>query len=444
MPKQAVTESRALTVREATDAKSGRLKIGLITPGWGSSGYYSDKVLENAATAKVFPAGTQMFLDHPTESEEYDRPERSLRDLAAVLVEDATWDPDVDGGTLVAEAQVFGPFVDALTDEQFAKAIGVSIRGWSDTTIGEAEGRKGRIVTQLIEADSVDFVTKAGRGGSILQVLESARPERVIERAVAHGVSEATANDTREALYQALLEEYGAEKTWVWVRDFDETTVWFTVETPDESGTWQDTYELDDDGHAVLSGSPVEVRPRTEYVPVAPAAESGGNKNVPAPAGRPNPNPTEDTMGTIQVDEAEHGRLTEAAGRVQALESERDQANERATTAERELAIHKARENARPAVTKKVAESGLPARRQARIVESVLKQVRLDDNGAANADELVSITEATVTEEQADLAELQESLGMGRVTGFGPTKESGGGATVDDFDTAFNYTSKEA
>jgi hypothetical protein len=385
-----------------------------------------------------------MFLDHPTESEEYDRPERSLRDLAAVLVEDATWDPDVDGGTLVAEAQVFGPFVDALTDEQFAKAIGVSIRGWSDTTIGEAEGRKGRIVTQLIEADSVDFVTKAGRGGSILQVLESARPERVIERAVAHGVSEATANDTREALYQALLEEYGAEKTWVWVRDFDETTVWFTVETPDESGTWQDTYELDDDGHAVLSGSPVEVRPRTEYVPVAPAAESGGNKNVPAPAGRPNPNPTEDTMGTIQVDEAEHGRLTEAAGRVQALESERDQANERATTAERELAIHKARENARPAVTKKVAESGLPARRQARIVESVLKQVRLDDNGAANADELVSITEATVTEEQADLAELQESLGMGRVTGFGPTKESGGGATVDDFDTAFNYTSKEA
>jgi len=444
MPKQAVTESRTLTVREATDAKSGRLKIGLITPGWGSSGYYSDKVLENAATAKVFPAGTQMFLDHPTESEEYDRPERSLRDLAAVLVEDATWDPDVDGGTLVAEAQVFGPFVDALTDEQFAKAIGVSIRGWSDTTIGEAEGRKGRIVTQLIEADSVDFVTKAGRGGSILQVLESARPERVIERAVAHGVSEATANDTREALYQALLEEYGAEKTWVWVRDFDETTVWFTVETPDESGTWQDTYELDDDGHAVLSGSPVEVRPRTEYVPVAPAAESGGNKNVPAPAGRPNPNPTEDTMGTIQVDEAEHGRLTEAAGRVQALESERDQANERATTAERELAIHKARENARPAVTKKVAESGLPARRQARIVESVLKQVRLDDNGAANADELVSITEATVTEEQADLAELQESLGMGRVTGFGPTNESGGGATVDDFDTAFNYTSKEA
>lgn len=149
-------------------------------------------------------------------------------------------------------------------------------------------------------------------------------------------------------------------------------------------------------------------------------------------------------MGTIQVDEAEHGRLTEAAGRVQALESERDQANERATTAERELAIHKARENARPAVTKKVAESGLPARRQARIVESVLKQVRLDDNGAANADELVSITEATVTEEQADLAELQESLGMGRVTGFGPTNESGGGATVDDFDTAFNYTSKEA
>jgi hypothetical protein len=428
-------------VREADGAKSGRLKIGIITPGWGSSGYYSDKVLENAASARIFPAGTQMFIDHPGEAESYDRPERSLRDLAAVLVEDAVWDPEFDGGTLVGEAQVFGPYVDLLTDEKFAKAIGVSIRGWSESTIGEAEGRKGRIITQLIESESVDFVTKAGRGGSIIAVLESARPEQVVQRAVQHGVAEATANDTRDALYQALLEEYGGDKTWVWVRDFDDTTVWFTVETPDESGTWQDTYELQDDGAVLLAGAPVAVRARTEYVPVK-AAESGP-KSVPAPAGQPhNPNsPEEDTMGHIQVDEAEHGRLTEAAGRVPTLESERDAANQRADKAEHKLALYEARDAARPAVTKKVAESGLPARRQARIVESILKQVRLDDNGAANADELVGITEAAVTEEQADLAELAESLGAGTVRNFGATRESGG-ATVEDFDNAFK-TSQE-
>lgn len=149
-------------------------------------------------------------------------------------------------------------------------------------------------------------------------------------------------------------------------------------------------------------------------------------------------------MGHIQVDEAEHGRLTEAAGRVPTLESERDTANERADKAERELAIHKAREAARPAVTKKVGESGLPATRKARIVESVLKQVRLDENGAANAEELVSITEAEVRDAETEIAEIAEALGHGSVRGFGRTQESSGGASVEDFDEAFSYEPKGA
>ena len=341
MPKS-ILESRPVAAAEAADSeKSGRLKIGLISPGWGSSGYYSEKVLENAARAKVFPAGTQMFIDHPGEAEAYDRPERSLRDLAAVLTEDAVW----DGTQLAGEAQVFGPFVDMLTDEEFAKAIGVSIRALAEVTTGEADGRKGRIVTELVEAQSVDFVTKAGRGGSILAVLESIRPENVVERAVAHGVAEATANDTREALSQALRDEFGGEKSWVWVRDFDDTTVWFEWETPDQSGTYGIAYEMNDAGDVSIDPSTrTEVRARTEYVPIA-AAESGAPSVPVTPAGQPpNPkSPEEDTMGNIQVDEAEHGRLTEAAGRVPTLESERDAERQRAEVAERKL---RDRENA--------------------------------------------------------------------------------------------------
>jgi hypothetical protein len=147
-------------------------------------------------------------------------------------------------------------------------------------------------------------------------------------------------------------------------------------------------------------------------------------------------------MGHIQVDEAEHGRLTEAAGRVPTLESERDTANQRAETAERELAVHKAREAARPAVTKKVGESSLPATRKARIIESVLKQVRLDENGAANAEELASITEAEVRDAETEIAEIAEALGHGSVHGFGQTVTESGGATVEDFDAAF-ATSQE-
>jgi hypothetical protein len=66
--------------------------VRLITPGWGSSGYYSPQVIEAAATAQVFPAGLHMYLDHPSASEDRDRPERSVRHLAAVLEEDGAWD----------------------------------------------------------------------------------------------------------------------------------------------------------------------------------------------------------------------------------------------------------------------------------------------------------------------------------------------------------------
>ncbi|HET7398986.1 MAG TPA: hypothetical protein VFJ94_10735 [Intrasporangium sp.] len=437
MPK-AIRESRSLAVREAEGGKSGRLKVGLITPGWGSSGYYSPKVLENAAAAKVFPAGTQMFLDHETEAEKYERPERSVRDLAAVLTEDATW----DGGQLVAEAQVFGPYVDLLADEQFASAIGVSIRAYADTTIGEAEGKKGRIITELTEALSADFVTKAGRGGQILQVLESARPALVVERAVQHGVAEATANDTREALTQALREEYGGEQAWVWVRDFDDTTVWFEWETPDESATFAQSYQLQDDGSVLLDGDRTEVRARTEYVPVTPppAAESG-TTNVPAPVGQPHPIPSseENSMGTIQVDEAEHGRLTEAAGR--ATEAER-----RATEAERALALYKAREGARPVVASKVGESSLPPRRQSRVVEAVLAQVAIGDDGQVDAAAVVAATEAAVKDAEADIAEIAEALGAGKVTGFGHTNtvEVGEADAAKAVASAFGRQVKEA
>jgi hypothetical protein len=57
-----------------------------------------------------------------------------------------------------------------------------------------------------------------------------------------------------EALSQALREEYGGDKSWVWVRDFDDATVWFEHETPDESGTYAQGCQLDDDGMVTLDG----------------------------------------------------------------------------------------------------------------------------------------------------------------------------------------------
>jgi hypothetical protein len=433
MAKQ-ITEAGPLgTVKET---KSGRLQIGLITPGWGSSGYYSDKVLENAAAAKVFPAGTQMFLDHPGEAERYDRPERSVKDLAAVLTEDATWDPS---NGLVGEAQVFGPWVELLTDEAFAAAVGVSIRASADTTVGEAEGRKGTIITELVEAKSVDFVTKAGRGGRILAVLESARPQQVVDRAIAHGVAEATANDTRDALNDAIKAAYGSDQTWLWVRDFDETTVWFDRETPDEQVVMQQGYILDGDGGVELAaGDPIEVRAHIQYVPVSTSSESitirinsdldaaaigreveetlaryRATNNVPAPAGRPTPTPTseEDTMGTIQVDEAEHGRITEAAGRVPTLESERDQAITERDQARQELATER-RTTAANRVIDAAEADFTPLERR-----GLLSELPVTEAGDLDEDAFTT----TVTEAAAARAEAD---GAGSVRGFGSTQHT--------------------
>ena len=169
MSKQTIQEvSSGLS---STPQRGGRMTIQLITPGVGSSGVYSEEVLKTAAESKVFSAGTQMFIDHPTPSEEYDRPSRSLKELAGVLLEDAHW----DGKGLTAMAKVYSPWSAVL--EEMKADIGVSIRGVA-TVAGEDEfGRP--IIGSIVEALSVDFVTAAGRGGAILEVYESARDPRV-------------------------------------------------------------------------------------------------------------------------------------------------------------------------------------------------------------------------------------------------------------------------
>lgn len=165
--------SELVAVDEAAIRSDGSAQVRIISPGWGSSGYYAPGVLEAAAGDGVFPAGTHMFWDHPTATERSDRPERSLRDLAAVTETAAVWHDDhPQGPGLYAQVKVFEAYRELLAE--MAPHIGVSIRAGAEITAGEAEGRKGRIVQRLVEGHSIDFVTKPGRGGQVLAVLEAA------------------------------------------------------------------------------------------------------------------------------------------------------------------------------------------------------------------------------------------------------------------------------
>jgi hypothetical protein len=147
--------------------RDGTIDLRIIGPGWGSSGYYSEAVLKRDIP-NVFPTGTHLYWNHPTLTEQVERPERDLSDLAAVLVSEPTW----RGDGMYASAKVFGGY--AQTIDEIAEHIGVSILGAGINEPGEAEGKRGPIIKQIVAGESIDFVTRPGAKGAIVSIFESA------------------------------------------------------------------------------------------------------------------------------------------------------------------------------------------------------------------------------------------------------------------------------
>lgn len=163
----------------ATAAPAARLiRARLIDSGHGSSGYYPPATLEQAATDQIFHAGLHVYADHPTETEQADRPERSIRDIAGVLTTDATYDP----ATQALEATIrLTPAWEHLVTA-LAADIGLSIRAHAETS----DTPQGLTIDRITHAESVDFVTRPGRGGKILTLLESARAAGALTPRPAH------------------------------------------------------------------------------------------------------------------------------------------------------------------------------------------------------------------------------------------------------------------
>ena len=149
----------------------GKYRIRIIVPGQGSSGIYTAENL--AASAPLFKAGTEMFIDHPTESEEWERPERSIRDYAGVFLEDATVGED---GALYTICKVFSGVNEIIRDKW--EHIGVSINAWCNEPIAETG-----VVPVFAGVRSVDFVTAPGAGGAVIDLLESNRNNSITKEA---------------------------------------------------------------------------------------------------------------------------------------------------------------------------------------------------------------------------------------------------------------------
>jgi hypothetical protein len=165
-------DSDCVDLMEGPSRQTGVMRIKIIDPGQGTTAFYPVEVLKRDGP-KVFKAGTHMYINHPTDTELQERPERDLRDLAAVLSENAAWDDNGPKGPgLYASAQVFSDHRATITEK--ASAIGLSIRARGKSKMAEVDGRLTKVAVSFDEAVSVDFVTRAGRGGALLT--ESGRP----------------------------------------------------------------------------------------------------------------------------------------------------------------------------------------------------------------------------------------------------------------------------
>lgn len=164
---------------EKAVASDGTVMLKLISPGKGSSGYYTTEVLKRDGP-RVFTRGMHNFIDHPTPAEEAERPEGSINRLGSTLVEDAHWldayrdASGVDAGPgLYARAQVTPSFKESL--DAIASNIGTSIRAMGKARMGAIGDYKGPIIEAITSAKSVDYVTMPGAGGKVLSLVESAR-----------------------------------------------------------------------------------------------------------------------------------------------------------------------------------------------------------------------------------------------------------------------------
>lgn len=411
MPKTAtpVRENLIVEARTIKDEGTGVFLIDIISPGWGSSGFYSAEALQQAATDNIFAAGTHMYIDHPTAQEDADRPERSLHGLAAVLLENAVW----TGESLQAKARVFSPWRNQLAEMK--DTIGVSIRATADVELGEAEGRHGRLVKRLVEAVSVDFVTHAGRGGKIVDVLESATVAEArnvgqwIESRI-HRDFTITADDmagdgrlTRDeriglsgaigAALNAFVQHLETTQPQLYTRDlWDEPTdtIAAAIET-------------------------------TQNLPDHPAGQHKTEESK------------EDTMAVTQIEESELATLRADASRVTALETERDEA----------VAAHNTTKEKLAEADKAVRESKI-ARviAEADVEFSDLEKQGLQAVAATHVDEAGVFDEDAFTKAVTEAAAAKaETAGVGKVRGFGQrTETSESKVTLADLDESIDAT----
>lgn len=445
-----IRESHTGAFREATSETGTRREIVIIEAGWGSSGYYSEEVLSRDIP-RIYPVGTKMYLNHQTSTESVERPEGDLRYLVGKIVET----PRMAGIAAVSVAEIYEhwvAFIDAMAED-----IGLSIRALGMTEEGDAAGKRGPIVLNLTEGISVDYVTEAGAGGKVGQLVESAiKQSKVVE---------ALDSELHENLEKAGEEKFGSKEpyTYCYVEDIeiDQNWVVYRVRVSGEDATYYRVKFLrNTDGDVELQGEPVEVEREISWVTPSEDSDLGesllaefdegfehlteqdvkklinrvaSQLNCPVPfkeSGLPKPpNPTKED--DVMSDE-ERRALEEKCRRLEdenkTLKESRDSEKDRADRVEDKLRITEAGQIA----AKIVGEvDGLPRKAQVRAIEATLRgDLPVHSDGKLDSDALKERARGKAKDEKDYLGETSG----GRVTGLGESlrPSSKGGTQVDE------------
>lgn len=164
---------------EVPNARSPlQMDVRLITPGWGNSRdkhYYGRDILER--DAKVFEGVKMYTTDHRDA-------EKSVRTEVAQIQTITGFTAD---GAPIARVNIFDPAFAEQTRNRAKsnalKSLECSILAYGEAKPGTApDGRKGNIVTKITQAQSVDWVTKAGAGGYALRLAESEQGANPMDR----------------------------------------------------------------------------------------------------------------------------------------------------------------------------------------------------------------------------------------------------------------------
>lgn len=383
--------------------RDGTIAIKMIQPGWGSSGYYSREVLERDMP-KAFPAGTHMMWNHPTLSEQAERPERNLNDLAAVIVSEPRYQDNGPAGPGVyADARVFSGYKETL--DEIGEHIGVSILGAGVAEVGEAEGRKGRIVKEISQGYSVDFVTRPGAGGAIVSIFESA------PGAARLPIVEALSNnDIGERLRSRLTARFGGPERYVWPRDWSIQDGWvvFSVEGSvigAEGTTYRLGITVTDSDVTLDDGAPEAVRVQTQYVPMSESAQDEETAHEPAGADAP-------------------ARIVEADDMSEVTELQESLATAQQQLREQQAATARLQEqlilrDARDFVTARLVETELPDVTRQRLVRQLAANPPTAD-GALDEEAMGARVTAAVEAAEAEVAAILGATGQIRGQGGQP------------------------